>query len=190
VYEARFAEGTLERLSSLAIELVRLKVDLIATNGGPATAAAKQATSTIPIVMATFGGDAVATGFLASLARPGGNVTGLTDEMIQLSGKRMELLKEAIAKAALIAVVWNTNDQGMTLRYREIEKAARALGVEVQALGVREPDDSDAAFSAMTRRRPDALFLVADELTTFNQAIRRVCGDSPYPLHVRVELHC
>jgi putative ABC transport system substrate-binding protein len=93
--------------------------------------------------MATFGGDAVATGFLASLARPGGNVTGLTDEMIQLSGKRMELLKEAIPKAALIAVVWNTNDQGMTLRYREIEKAARALGVEVQALGVREPDDFD-----------------------------------------------
>jgi putative ABC transport system substrate-binding protein len=168
-YEARFAEGTLERLPSLATELVRLKVDLIATNGGPATAAAKQATSTIPIVMATFAGDAVATGFLASLARPGANVTGLTDEVIQLSGKRMELLKEAIPKAALIAVVWNTNDQGMTLRYREIEKAARALRVEVQAFGVREPDDFDAAFFAMTRRRPDALFLVADGLTTSNR---------------------
>ena len=81
----------------------------------------------------------------------------------------MELLKEAVPKAALIAVLWNANDQGMTLRYREIEKAARALQVEVQALGVREPDDFAAAFSAMTRRRPDAMFLVADGLTTFNR---------------------
>ncbi len=168
-YEARFAEGTLERLPGLAAELVRLKVDVIATNGGPATLAAKQATSTIPIVMALAAGDAVATGLVASLARPGANVTGLTDESIQLSAKRMELLKEAVPKAALIAVLWNANDQGMTLRYREIEKAARTLQVEVQALGVREPDDFAAAFSAMTRRRPDAMFLVADGLTTLNR---------------------
>jgi putative ABC transport system substrate-binding protein len=168
-YEARFAEGMAERLPGLAAELVRLKVDVIATNGGPATMAAKQATSTIPIVMAVAAGDAVATGLVASLARPGANVTGMTDESIQLSAKRMELLKEAVPKAALIAVLWNANDQGMTLRYREIEKAARTLRVEVQALGVREPDDFAAAFSAMTRRRPDAMFLVADGLTTMNR---------------------
>jgi putative ABC transport system substrate-binding protein len=81
----------------------------------------------------------------------------------------MQLLKEAVPKAALIAVLWNTNDQGMTLRYREIEKAARILHVEVQALGVREPDDFAVAFSTMTRRRPDAMFLVADALTTMNR---------------------
>ena len=168
-YEARFAEGKSERLPGLATELVRLKVDVIVTQGGPAAAAAKQATSTIPIVMAPAAGDAVAAGLIASLARPGGNVTGLTDESVQLSAKRMQLLKEAVPKAALIAVLWNTNDQGMTLRYREIEKAARILHVEVQALGVREPDDFAVAFSTMTRRRPDAMFLVADALTTMNR---------------------
>jgi putative tryptophan/tyrosine transport system substrate-binding protein len=105
VCEARFAEGTAARLPDLAAELVRLKVDVIATNGGPATLAAKQATATIPIVMATFAGDAVATGMVASLARPGANVTGLTDESIQLSTKRLELLKETVPKAALFAVI-------------------------------------------------------------------------------------
>src|SRR5881628_510405 len=119
VYEARFAEGKVERLPGLVAELIRLKVDVIVTQGGPATAAARQATSTIPIVMAPAAGDAVATGLIANLARPGGNVTGLTDESIQLSAKRMELLKETVPKAAVIAVIWNNNDQGMTLRYRE-----------------------------------------------------------------------
>jgi putative ABC transport system substrate-binding protein len=168
-YEARFAEGFVERLPALAAELVRLKVDVIATNGGPATAAAKQATSTIPIVMATFAGDAVETGLISSLARPGTNVTGLTDESIQLSAKRMELLKEALPKALVIAILWNTNDQGMTLRYREIEKAARSLRVEVKAHGLRGPNDFAEAFSAMMRYRPDAMFLVADGLTTTNR---------------------
>ena len=169
VYEVRFAEGRMERLPGLAAELVRLKVDVLVAQGGLAAVAAKEATSTIPIVLAPAAGDAVATGLIASLARPGGNVTGLTDESVQLSGKRMELLKEAVPKAARIAVLWNTNDQGMTLRYREIEKAARILHVEVQALAVREPNDFDVAFSTMRRRRPDAIFLVADALTTMNR---------------------
>jgi ABC-type uncharacterized transport system substrate-binding protein len=168
-YEARFAEGKMERLPELAAELVRLKVDVIVAQGGLAAAAAKQATSTIPIVISPASGDAVAVGLIASLARPGGNVTGLSDESVQLSAKRMELLKEAVPKAARIAVLWNANDQGMTLRYREIEKAARILQVEVQALGVREPDDFAVAFSTMTRRRPDAMFLVADALTNLNR---------------------
>jgi putative ABC transport system substrate-binding protein len=169
VYEARFAEAKFERLPEMAAELVRLKVDVLVTLGGAATVAAKQATSTIPIVMSQATGDAVATGMIASLARPGQNVTGLTDESVQLSAKRMELLKEAVPKAARIAVLWNSNDQGMTLRYREIEKAARLLHVEVQALGVREPHDFDTAFSTMARQRPDAMFLVADALTSLNR---------------------
>ena len=111
----------------------------------------------------------MATGLIASLARPGHNITGLTDESVQLSAKRMELLKEAVPKATRIAVLWNENDQGMTLRYREIEKAARLLQVEVQALGVRTPDDFDVAFSKMARQRPDAMFLVADALTNVNR---------------------
>jgi putative ABC transport system substrate-binding protein len=168
-YEARFAEGKTERLPGLAAELVRLKIDVIVATGGPAAVAAKQATSTIPIVLAPAAGDAVAAGLIASLARPGGNVTGLTDESVQLSAKRMELLKEAVPKAALIAVLWNANDEGMTLRYREIEKAARILRAEVQALGVREPDDFAVAFSTMTHRRPEALFLVTDALTNLNR---------------------
>lgn len=192
VYEARFAEGRLERLPGLAAELVRLKVDVIATQGGPASVAAKQATSTIPIVMARAAGDAVAAGLIASLARPGGNVTGLTDESVQLSGKRMHLLKEAVPKAALIAVLWNVSDEGMTLRYREIEKAARILNVDVQPLGVREPDDFAGAFSAMTRRRPDAMFVVADALTVMNRkqliefaAMQRIPGMYEFSLLVR-----
>ena len=110
-------------------------------------------------------GDAVGTGLIASLARPGGNVTGITDQATELSAKRLELLKEAVPKASRIAVLWNADDRAMTLRYRETEKAARVLRVTVQPLGVREPDDFDGAFAAMIRERPDALFLVTDSLT-------------------------
>jgi putative ABC transport system substrate-binding protein len=150
---------------------VGLKVDLIVTQGGPAAEATKEATATIPIVIVSAG-DAVGTGLIASLARPGGNVTGISDQATELSAKRLELLKEAVPKASRIAVLWNADDRAMTLRYREIEKAARLLGVTIQPLGVREPDDFDVAFSAMTRERPDALFLVTDALTVLNR--RRV----------------
>ena len=168
-HEARFAEGNMDRLPGLVAELVQLNVDVIVAQGGLAAEAARQATSSIPIVIAPAAGDAVALGWIASLPRPGGNVTGLTDELVQLSAKRMQLLKEAVPKAALIAVLWNANDGGMTLRYRGIEKAAQFLNVEVQAFGVREPDDFAVAFSTMTRRRPDAMFLVADPMTFMNR---------------------
>jgi len=168
-YEARFAEGKFDRLPELAAELVRLKVDVIVAQGGTSTEAARRATSTIPIVMAPASGDAVAVGWIATLARPGTNITGLSDESIQLSSKRMELLKEAVPQAAVIAILWNANDQGMTLRYREIERAARTLRVEVQAIGVRGPEDFAPAFATMTRRKPDAMFLVADALTNVNR---------------------
>ena len=165
-YEARFAEAKMERLAGLAAELVRLKVDVIVALGGFAVLAAKEATASIPIVVAPPAGDAVALGWIGSLPHPGGNVTGLSDESVQLAAKRVQLLKEAVPKAARMAVLWNANDQGMTLRYREIEKAAQILHVQVQAFGLREPEDFPGVFSAMTRRPPDAMFLVADPLTT------------------------
>jgi putative tryptophan/tyrosine transport system substrate-binding protein len=168
VYQGRWADARQDRLPGLAAELVGLKVDVIVTVGGPASGAAKQATSSIPIVMAMVG-DADGIGLIESLARPGGNVTGITDHSTQLSAKRLEFLREAVPKAARIAVLWNADDRGMTLRYREVEKAAQMLHVTVQPLGVREPNDFDTAFSAMTLNRPDALFLVTDALTLLNR---------------------
>ena len=168
ISEGRWAEARRERFPDLAAELVGLKVDVIVTTGGQAASAARQATTTIPIVI-TNAGDAVATGLIASLARPGANITGVTDPAAELSTKRLELLKEAVPKASRIAILWNADDLGMTLRYRQIEGAARMLHVTVQPLGVREPEDFEAAFSAMTRERPDALFLVTDALTTLNR---------------------
>jgi putative tryptophan/tyrosine transport system substrate-binding protein len=169
VYDARFAEGKADALAALAAELVARKPDVIVATGRPAVVAAKNTTSVVPIVIAPASSDAVATGLIASLARPGGNVTGLTDELDGLSAKRMELLKEILPRAARIAVLWNVNDPGMNLRYRAIEAAAKVLGVEIDPHALQSPVDFDAAFAAMARRRPDALYLVTDALTNMNQ---------------------
>lgn len=168
VYEGRWAEAKSGQLPELAAELVRLRVDAIVVTGNRAAAAAKEATSTIPIIIAGAG-DPVGTGMIASLARPGGNITGTSAQATELSAKRLEIIKEAVPKASRIAVLWNADNPAMTLRYREIEKAARILRVAVQPLGVREPDDFEVAFSAMTRERPDALFMVTDTLTSLNR---------------------
>ena len=168
VYVGRWAEAQQERLPGLAGELVKAGVDVIVTVGGPSTAAARQASTTIPIVMAQVG-DADSLGLIESLARPGGNVTGVTDQSVDLSAKRLELLKEAIPKATRIAVLWNADDRGMTLRYQNVEKAAQTLRVAVQPLGVREPNDFDTAFAAMLQHRPDALLMVTDALTSLNR---------------------
>jgi putative ABC transport system substrate-binding protein len=167
-YIGRWAETKFERLPGLAAELVALDVDLLLTIGAPAADAAKRATSTIPIVV-VVPGDADATGLVASLARPGGNITGISDPATELSAKRLELLKEVVPSAKRVAVLWNANDRAMTLRYGEVEKAARVLNVTVEPFAVRGPDDIDAALSTMTRERPDALFLVADSLTIANR---------------------
>jgi putative ABC transport system substrate-binding protein len=167
-YIGRWSETKFERLPGLAAELVGLDVDLLLTTGAPAAEAAKAATSTIPIVV-VVPGDAAATGLVASLARPGGNITGISDPATELSAKRLGLLKEAVPSATRVAVMWNANDRAMTLRYNEVERAARVLHVNVEPLGVRGPDDIDAALSNMTRERPDALFLVADSLTILNR---------------------
>jgi putative ABC transport system substrate-binding protein len=168
---SRWAEAKSDRMPRLAEEIVRSNVDLIVTFGSPPSEAAKAATSTVPIVMAAAG-DAVGIGLVASLARPGGNVTGITDVAATLSAKRLELLKETLPTASRIAILWNADDRAMTLRYQEIERGANLLHVTVQALGVREPEDFDSAFAAMVRARPDALLLVADALTNLNR--RRV----------------
>jgi putative ABC transport system substrate-binding protein len=167
-YTGRWAEAKIERLPGLAAELVALEVDVLLTGGGPASEAAKKATSTIPIVFVAPG-DALGIGLVTNLARPGGNITGITDPATELSAKRLGLLKEAVPSATRVAVLWNANDHAMTLRYGEVEKAARVLRVTVEPLGVREPDDIDAALSTMTRDRPDALFLVSDALTNINR---------------------
>jgi putative ABC transport system substrate-binding protein len=167
-YVGRWAETRKDRLPGLAAELVDVKVDVIVTTGGPATEAAKQKAPLIPIVMAQVG-DAAALGLIESLARPGGNVTGVTDQSIDLSAKRLEILKEAVPGATRIAILWNADDRGMTLRYRAIAQAAEALRVAVEPLGVREPNDFETAFAAMTQKRPDALFLVTDSLTILNR---------------------
>ena len=167
-YEGRWADGKTALLPGLAQELVNSHVDIIVTTGWPAAQAAKNATATIPVVTA-FAGDPVGTGLVTSLSRPGANVTGVADMAVDLAAKRMELLKETVPKASRIAVLWNQADLGMTSRYREIDRAARALGVTVQAHGVLDPADFDAAFSAMVRERPDAIFMISDVLTTLNR---------------------
>ena len=167
-YVGRWAESMRARLPALAVELVALNVDVIVTETSGAARAAKNATSAIPIVMA-LSTDPVGQGLIASLARPGGNVTGMSDNAIDLSAKRLELLKEAVPTASRIAVLWNTEDRAMTQRYREIDRAAQALALSIQPLGVRQPDDFERVFSEMNRERPDAMIMVTDVLTNLNR---------------------
>ena len=168
VYEARWAGGRNERLRDLAGELVSSNVDLIIAFGGPAAEAAKQASATVPII-AMNAGDMVETGLVSTLARPGGNVTGVNDPAAVLSGKRLELLKEMVPAATRVAVIWNADNRAMTLRYREIERAAKGMGMSVEPFGVREPDDFGPALASMKREHPDALMMVTDALTNLNR---------------------
>ena len=167
-YFARFAEGKRDIMDALASELVGLKPDVIVAFGFPSAAGAKRATGTVPIVIAGAG-DPVGTGLIATLARPGANLTGISDQSTELSAKRLELLTQIAPNTARVAVIWNAGDQAMTLRTREIERAAGVLRVTIQALGVREPEDFDQAFAAIMRERPDALLLVTDALTNINR---------------------
>jgi ABC-type uncharacterized transport system substrate-binding protein len=154
--EYRYAEGKSDRLPGLAAELVRLKVDIIVTTGPIVTRAAKEATSTIPIVM-TNEGDPVATGFVASLARPGGNITGLSTLAPELSGKRLELLKEIIPPLSRVAVFGTSTLPDNAQRLREVELAAKAFGIKLQYLDVLGPKDIETAFRAAVKGRADAI---------------------------------
>jgi putative tryptophan/tyrosine transport system substrate-binding protein len=168
LFNVRWGEGRSERLSEYAAALKASNVDVIVTFGYPAAAAAKASAKDVPIVV-TGAGDPVATGLADSLARPGGNLTGMTELSTELSAKRLEILKEAVPNLRRVAMLFNAADLGMTLRYRAAETAAQVLNVSVQTLGVREPNDFDDAFAEMTRARPDAILMVSDALTTLNR---------------------
>jgi ABC-type uncharacterized transport system substrate-binding protein len=163
----RGAEGHIERLPQLVGELAAANVDVISTTGYPAARAAKEAT-TIPVV-AINAGDPVGTGLVASLARPGGHLTGISDVSAEVTPKRLELLKQLVPMLRRVAVLWNANDLGMTLRYKASETGAQALGIEIQPLGVREPDDFAQAFAAIEAQKPDAILMVTDSLTLLNR---------------------
>ena len=165
VLEWRFAEGKMDRLPELAAELVRMKVDVIVVAGGNAALAAKKATSTIPIVIAAAS-DPVGTGLVASLARPGGNITGLTILSPELSGKRLELLKETVPGITRVAALVYPDNPAYALLLKETQEAARALGLQLQILEVRSPDDFDSAFTAAKMERAGALNVLSSAFFT------------------------
>ncbi len=161
----RWGEGKLERMPALAAELVRLKVDVLLAATSPSVLAARQATRTIPIVM-PVSSDPVGDGIVASLARPGGNITGLSLMAPELGAKRLQLLKEVLPKRShAVAVLWNPAYKGMNARYQEAKLAGPAVGIDVRSLEVRDSREMEAAFDAVSRNPPDGLLLLADPLT-------------------------
>ena len=162
--EYRFAEGNLARLPELAAEFVRLKVDVIVTAGIPQLLAAKRATSTIPIV-GSGAGDLVGAGLVAGLARPGGNITGLTSISTDLAGKQLDLLKETIPRLNRVGVLWDAADPGATVNFKAMEVTAQALGVQVQRLEVRSPEEFETAFNAASGERAGAIMILQTNLT-------------------------
>jgi putative ABC transport system substrate-binding protein len=168
VIEYRWAEGQYERFPVLIAELLARKVDVIVTAGTPATQAVKKATTSIPLVMVAVG-DPVATGIVASLRRPGGNITGLTSISEDLEGKRLELLREVLPTVSRVAVLWNPNNQTLLAELKEIRAAAQPLGMKLQALEVRTPGELEETFKALVRERPGALLVMADRLFLHNR---------------------
>ncbi len=171
VIEARWADGKYERLPGLAAELVRLKVDVIVAVAAPAIRAAKGATSTIPIVMAVVV-DPVATGLVASLAHPGGNITGLSSTATDLVAKQLEMLREVSPRVSRVGVLWNPENQGNRPQLREAEVAAQRLSMHLRPVEARSPAALDSAFAALARERVDALIVLVD--VVFIEHRRRV----------------
>jgi putative tryptophan/tyrosine transport system substrate-binding protein len=163
VIEYRYAEGKLDRLPALAAELVRLKVDIIVTAGGQATRAAKEATSTIPIVM-TNDADPVASGFVASLARPGRNITGLSTLAPELSGKRLELLREVVPKLSHVAIVGTSTQPGHAQAIKELEFAAKGFNVQIHYLDVLDSKDIEPAFRGAVKGRADGVLTLTSPI--------------------------
>jgi putative ABC transport system substrate-binding protein len=161
--EYRWAEGRYERFPALIAELIASKVDVIVTAGTPASLAVKKATSSVPLVMIAVG-EPVATGLVASLAKPGGNITGVTSISPEIEGKRLELLREVVPKISHIAVLWNAVSPVQVIQERETRAAAQVLGMKMLSLGVRNLEEIEDAFAAIVRERPDALFVLADRL--------------------------
>jgi putative tryptophan/tyrosine transport system substrate-binding protein len=167
VIDVRAAEGQSERLTELASELVRLKVDLIVTYSTPAVAAAKQATSLIPILFSASG-DPIATGLVASLARPGGNVTGISLQQRDLGGKRLELLRDALPGLHRFAIMADSDNPFVPLEINEVQASARALGLDVVKAEIRRTEDIAPAFAAL-KGRVEALYVVAGPLMNTNR---------------------
>jgi putative ABC transport system substrate-binding protein len=165
--EYRWAEGREERFAEIAAEFVRLKVELIVTSGTPAVMASKKATSVIPIVFATAG-DPVGSGLVASLARPGGNVTGLATLANELAGKRLEILREIVPNLQRLAIMGNVGNPFTVLELGEVQAAARTLGLEVVMLEIRRAQDLAPAFNAL-KSRADALYVCTDALANTNR---------------------
>src|SRR5262245_12538175 len=170
VIEYRYADGRSERLPSLATELVRLRVDILVVVGAPAAVAAKNATSVIPIVIGNAA-DPVGTGLVASLARPGGNITGLSDFNLGLVTKRLELLKQTVPTASRVAVLLNPANPTNPLQLKEIQAVAPALGVTLLALEAKGSDDIAPAFAVMKRERPGALLVMGDPMLGTHQRL-------------------
>lgn len=171
VVEPRYADGRLERYPQLAAELVRLPSDVIVADGAPATEALKQATTTTPIVM--IAGDPVEIGLITSLARPGANITGLSTNSPLLSGKRLELLKEAVPKLAKLAIIANTANPASARSLKEAERVAESVGVQTHGAAVRADKDLPVVFAAITRARPNALAVIEDP-TVIRSNIARI----------------
>jgi putative tryptophan/tyrosine transport system substrate-binding protein len=163
IVERRYSEGHAERWFDLANELIGQKVDVIVVNTTPAALAAKKATSTIPIVFPTAF-DPVGAGLADSLARPGGNVTGLGLLVPEVTAKGLALLKEAVPSLSKVSVLWNAANQANTLVWRDVEATARALGLTLHSQPVHEPKDLEAAFAAITQEHPDGLLVLSDAL--------------------------
>jgi putative ABC transport system substrate-binding protein len=169
IIEWRSAEGKNDRVPSLAAELVGLKVDIIVSAGPIVTRVVKEATSTIPIIMG-FDNDPVGSGFVASLARPGGNITGLSNYSPELSGKRLEILKETVPKLSRVGVFGNTHEPGNGQILKEVELAAKALGVRLQVLDIVETKDIETAFQAASKGRANALLMLQGPVLTAQRA--------------------
>jgi len=167
--EYRWAEGKYDRFPALIGELVAQKVDMIVTAGTPASLAVKKAAPSIPLVMIAVG-DPIGTGLIASLAQPGGNVTGLTSIAADLEGKRIELLREVIPRLSHVAVFWNPASPFQVVAEKEVQAAARAFKMKVLSLGVQAPEQFDNAFATIRRERPRALLVLADRLFLHNRA--------------------
>ena len=171
VIEYRFAEGKIDRFPDLAAELARLKVDIIVSAGGNGvTRAAQQATNTIPIVMTNVL-DPVGSGFIASLARPGGNITGLTAISSDLAGKRLELVKETFPKASRIAVLLDPGDASKLVELKEVQAAAHVLGIKLHSIEVRSPTDFESAFKAGMREHTGALLVLQSAVTNTHRKL-------------------
>jgi putative ABC transport system substrate-binding protein len=188
--EIRSANNVPERVPALAVDLVRLNVDVIVTGGDGEVAAAQQATRTIPIVMAPSG-DPVRAGYVASLARPGGNITGVSFMTPDLSAKLLEVLKEALPKMSSVAVLWNSANPTKMVDFDETQRAAQALRLTVSSIEAKAASDLETAFTAITRARPDALLILIDQvlshelrprIATFamKQHIPSIAGNSGY----------